>query len=221
MKHMKQFTHIDTIKFNLTRVEADGKRFYVTPEGERYPSVTTVTGWAKREFFAKWRKENPVESARACTRGNRFHSLVENYLNNELPERSSINFADLFLFSQAESLINRIDNIHLLETSLWSNKMGLAGRVDCIAEFDGKLSVIDFKSAGKEKSEKDITEYFMQATAYAVMYEERYGIPIDNIVILISSEDGMTQLYQKNPKEFVPHLLEAITEYMNGVITVS
>ena len=99
--------------------------------------------------------------------------------------------------------------------------MGLAGRVDCIAEFDGKLSVIDFKSAGKEKSEKDITEYFMQATAYAVMYEERYGIPIDNIVIIISSEDGMTQLYQKNPLEFVPYLLEAITEYMNGVITVS
>jgi genome maintenance exonuclease 1 len=200
-------------KQELNKVEVDGKRFYLTPEGNRYPSVTTVTGFSKREFFAEWRRLNPEEARRVTTRGTRFHSLVEKYLNNEQLDRSKINFAELFLFSNAEIEINKIDNIHLLEATLWSDALKLAGRVDCIAEFDGKLSVIDFKSASKEKPEKDINEYFMQATAYAIMYQERYGKPIENIVIIMSSEDGMVNVFQKNPIDYVSNLFNAIKEY--------
>lgn len=210
---MRNFNHVQIEKQELQRVEAEGKRFYLTPEGKQYPSVTTVTGYAKKAFFAEWRKNNPEEAKRVTVRGTRFHSLVEKYLNNEELDRSKINFADLFLFSQAEEEINKIDNIHLLESTLWSDTLKLAGRVDCIAEYAGKLSVIDFKSASKEKPASDIKEYFMQATAYAIMYQERYGKAIDNIVIIMSSEDGMVNVYQMNPLNYVQDLFDSIKEY--------
>lgn len=210
---MRNFNHIDIQKQELQRIEENGKRFYVTPEGNRYPSVTTVTGYAKKAFFAEWRKNNPEEAKRVSTRGTRFHSLVEKYLNNEEMDRKKINFADLFLFSQAESEIDKIDNIHLLETTLWSDTLKLAGRVDCIAEYEGVLSVIDFKSASREKPPSDIKEYFMQATAYAIMYQERYGKVIDNLAIIMSSEDGMVNVYQRNPMDYVKDLFDTIKEY--------
>ena len=212
---MRNFNHIQLEKQELQRVEAEGKRFYMTPEGNRYPSVTTVTGHAKKAFFAEWRKNNPDEAKRVTVRGTRFHSLVEKYLNNEELDRKKINFADLFLFSQAECEIDKIDNIHLLETTLWSDVLKLAGRVDCVAEYNGKLSVIDFKSASKEKPASDIKEYFMQATAYAIMYQERYGKAIDNIAIIMSSEDGMVNVYQVDPMNYVRDLYDAIKEYQN------
>jgi genome maintenance exonuclease 1 len=210
---MRNFHHTEIQKQELQRIEENGKRFYVTPEGNRYPSVTTVTGHAKKAFFAEWRKNNPEEAKRVSVRGTRFHSLVEKYLNNEEMDRKKINFADLFLFSQAESEIDKIDNIHLLETTLWSDVLKLAGRVDCIADYEGSLSVIDFKSASKEKPPSDIKEYFMQATAYAIMYQERYGKAIDNIVIIMSSEDGMVNVYQRNPVDYVKDLFDTIKEY--------
>ena len=218
---MRSFNHVEITKQELQKVEVEGKRFYVTPEGNRYPSVTTVTGHAKKAFFAEWRKNNPDEAKRVTVRGTRFHSLVEKYLMNEVMDRSKINFADLFLFSQAEAEIDKIDNIHLLETTLWSDLLKLAGRVDCIAEYDGKLSVIDFKSASKEKPESDIKEYFMQATAYAIMYHERYGKAIENIVIIMSSEDGMVNVYQKDPRDYVQNLFDTIKEYHSSVELIS
>jgi len=218
---MRNFNHIDIQKQELQRIEENGKRFYVTPEGNRYPSVTTVTGHAKKAFFAEWRKNNPDEARRVSVRGTRFHSIVENYLNNEEMDRKKINFADLFLFSQAESEIDKIDNIHLLETTLWSDTLKLAGRVDCIAEYEGVLSVIDFKSASREKPPSEIKEYFMQATAYAIMYQERYGKSIDNVVIIMSSEDGMVNVYQRDPIDYVKDLFMTITEYHNGIQSIS
>lgn len=218
---MRNFNHVELEKQELQRIEENGKRFYVTPEGNRYPSVTTVTGHKKKAFFAEWRKNNPEEAKRVSVRGTRFHSLVEKYLNNEDLDRKTINFADLFLFSQAESEIDKIDNIHLLETTLWSDTIELAGRVDCIAEYEGVLSVIDFKSASREKPANDIKEYFMQATAYAIMYHERYGKPIDNVVIIMSSEDGMVNVYQRNPIDYVRDLYEVIKDYRKDVQFIS
>jgi genome maintenance exonuclease 1 len=218
---MRSFNHVQINKQELQRIEENGKRFYVTPEGNRYPSVTTVTGHAKKAFFAEWRKNNPDEAKRVTVRGTRFHSLVEKYLNNEEMDRKKINFADLFLFSQAEVEIDKIDNIHLLETTLWSDTLKLAGRVDCIAEYNGRLSVIDFKSASKEKPISDIKEYFMQATAYAIMYQERYGKAIDNIVIIMSSEDGMVNVYEMNPMNYVEDLFNTIKEYNSNVEFIS
>jgi heme-degrading monooxygenase HmoA len=196
----------------LKVIETEGKRLYVTLEGNKYPSVTTVTGWKKREFFAEWRKKNPEESKYALQRGNDFHLLIEKYLNNEQVERHSDSKTQK-LFDQVKSELHNIDKILCQEVALWSDTLKLAGRVDCIAEYDGKLSIIDFKTSKKMKDEFEIEEYFLQATCYAIMLEERTGIQISNIVILMSCDDGSTLVFQQKPKKYIKKLMETINLY--------
>jgi len=212
-----KFIHLDNQipEVTLKEVQKDGKRYYSTPEGE-FPSVTTVVGFEKQKFFSEWRQRNPEESKRVTSRGTKFHSIIENYLNNEsldLDETNS-NLKALFLLLKPE--LDKINNIVALETPLWSKILGLAGRTDCIAEYDGKLSIIDFKASTKEKRKQDIENYFTQATAYALMYQERTGIIIDNFVILIACEDGLRQVFQDNPLKYVKKLREAIIKYRNS-----
>jgi genome maintenance exonuclease 1 len=212
-----KFIHLDNQipEVTLKEVQKDGKRYYSTPEGE-FPSVTTVVGFEKQKFFSEWRQRNPEESKRVTSRGTKFHSIIENYLNNEsldLDDTNS-NLKALFLLLQPE--LDKINNIVALETPLWSKILGLAGRTDCIAEYDGKLSIIDFKASTKEKRKQDIENYFTQATAYALMYQERTGIVIDNFAILIACEDGLRQVFQDKPIKYVKKLREAIVKYRNN-----
>lgn len=216
MNNKNKFVHLENSlpEVTLTEVQRNGKRHYSTPDGE-YPSVTTVVGFEKQKFFSEWRQRNPEESKRVTSRGTKFHSLIENYLNNEelnLDEENS-NLKSLFLLLQPE--LDKINNIVALETPLWSKILGLAGRTDCIAEYDGKLSIIDFKASTKEKRKQDIENYFTQASAYALMYQERTGIVIDNFVILIACEDGLRQVFQDKPINYVKKLKKAITTYRN------
>lgn len=196
----------------LQVIETEGKRLYVTPEGNKYPSVTTVTGWKKREFFAEWRKKNPQESKYALQRGNDFHSLIEKYLNNEQVDRHS-DIKTQKLFDQVKPELHNINNILCQEVALWSDTLGLAGRVDCIAEYDGKLSIIDFKTSKAMKDEFEIEEYFLQVTCYAIMLEERTGIQISNIIILMSCDDGSTLVFQQKPKKYIKKLMEILQIY--------
>lgn len=212
-----KFNH-DTVKIedNIKTEEINGKRFYVAPDGNKYPSVTTITGWKKRVFFAEWRRKNPDESRRVLSRGTSFHTIIEKYLLNEdaiVEEKKTSRPGDYYMFAQIKEELDKINNIKALETALWSGTLKMAGRVDCIAEYDGKLSVIDFKTSKAIKDEKDIQEYFMQATAYAIMFKERTGITIKNIAILMSCEDGSVMVYQKNPVEYVAPLKSAIDQY--------
>ena len=196
----------------LKEIQKDGQRFYTTPDGD-FPSVTTVVGFEKQKFFSEWRQKNPEESKRVTGRGTKFHNLIEKYLNNEplnLDEYNS-NLKALFLLLQPE--LDKINNIIALESPLWSKILGLAGRMDCVAEYDGKLSIIDFKDSTKEKRKQDIDNYFAQATAYALMYQERTGIIVDNFVILISCEDGLRQVFQDNPLKYVKKLKGSIIKY--------
>ena len=196
----------------LKEIQKDGQRFYTTPDGD-FPSVTTVVGFEKQKFFSEWRQKNPEESKRVTGRGTKFHNLIEKYLNNEplnLDEYNS-NLKALFLLLQPE--LDKINNIIALESPLWSKILGLAGRMDCVAEYDGKLSIIDFKASTKEKRKQDIDNYFAQATAYALMYQERTGIIVDNFVILISCEDGLRQVFQDNPLKYVKKLKGSIIKY--------
>jgi len=218
---MKKFTYnlkkIDEAK----SVEENGKRFYLTPDGKRYPSVTTVVGFEKNKFFAEWRKKNPKESQRVTARGTALHSLVERYMegkgvdatttdsNGLVDENLSATVLDLF--KQMRPYIDRrIDNVVAQETPLWSDLLELAGRVDLISDYDGKLSIVDFKGSTKAKKPEDIENYFLQATAYAIMWQERTGIPVKQIVILISTEEGIVQEFIEDPKDWVPKLREAI-----------
>lgn len=210
------FNH-DLVKIeNLKTEELNGKRFYVAPDGNRYPSVTTITGWKKRAFFAEWRKKNPEESRRVLSRGTSFHTIIENHLLNDVDaveEKKQNRPGDYYLFAQIRQELAKINNIKALETALWSGTLRMAGRVDCIAEYDGNLSVIDFKTSKAIKDENDIQEYFMQATAYAIMFQERTSIPVRNIAILMSCEDGSIKVYQKDPMDYVKPLKIAIDQY--------
>lgn len=215
--HTKTFEHKDldyTFENCPATTGTDGTRFYTTPDGHKYPSVTTVTGFEKKAFFAEWRKKNPKESRRVLNRGNRFHDTIEKYLQNDL----SICFDDAspldrILFEQIKPELHKIDNIVAQEVPLYSSLLGLAGRVDCVADYDGKKSIIDFKGSTREKRKEDIDNYFMQATAYAIMFQERTGIKIDNIVILISSEDGAVQSFVDNPIKYTKKLYNCIKTY--------
>ena len=212
---MKQkiFSHdLVDVNFDISSTETPNGRFYVTEQGT-FPSVTTITSWEKQEFFKIWRKQNPEESKRVTARGNRLHSLIECYLKNEDLSKKEIMPNDLDLFVQLKEQIDKIDNIKALETPLFGKEVGLAGRVDCIAEFNGVLSIIDFKGSTRQKRKEDIDNYMMQATAYALLWKEITGQTIDNFVILISCEDGAVQVFQDNPRNYIYSLFTAIKKY--------
>ena len=190
----------------------DGFRFY-NIDGKNYPSITTVLGIRKSEALKGWREKIGEgvanwEMGRAARRGKSFHTLVEQYLKGETPSIRDV--LPLGLFKLLKPYIDQIDNIHLLEAIMYSPKLTVAGQVDCVAEYNGKLSVIDFKTANKERQEDWIDNYFLQTTAYAHMYEETFGTPIEQIVILIASEDGTTQAFIKNKADYEKELGKAI-----------
>ena len=193
----------------------DGFRFY-NIDGKNYPSITTVLGIRKTEQLKGWREkigENVAnwEMGRAARRGKSFHTLVEQYIKGETPSIRDV--LPLGLFKLLKPYIDQIDNIHLLEAIMYSKKLTVAGQVDCVAEYNGKLSVIDFKTANKERQESWIDNYFLQTTAYAHMYEETFGTPIEQIVILIASEDGTTQAFVKNKADYEKELGTAIQNF--------
>jgi len=193
----------------------DGFRFYDI-NGKNYPSVTTVLGIRKKEGLQKWRDaigENVAnwEMGRAARRGKAFHTLVEQYLKGETPSIRDV--LPIGLFKLMKPYIDQIDNIHLLEAIMYSPKLTIAGQVDCIAEYNGKLSVIDFKTANKERQEDWIDNYFLQTTAYAHMFEETFGKPIEQIVILLASEDGSVQTFVKNKADYEKELGKAIEDF--------
>ena len=210
---VKKFSHIAppvSIE-ELKTVETANGRFYLAPGKKNYPSVTTVCGWEKNQHFAKWRAKNPEEATRTQVRGNALHEACENYLSNKPIGELQPNEA--MLFHNMKRGVDRIDNVRALEAPLWSHNLRLAGRVDCVAEFDGKLSIIDFKGSTRKKNPTKITNYFCQATAYSIMWHEMMGESIDQIVVLISSEDGANQIFVKHPLEFVPELKRVIDVY--------
>ena len=193
----------------------DGFRFYDI-NGKNYPSITTVLGIRKSEALKGWREKIGEsvanwEMGRAARRGKSFHTLVEQYLKGETPSIRDV--LPLGLFKLLKPYIDQINNIHLLEAIMYSPKLTVAGQVDCVAEYNGKLSVIDFKTANKERQEDWIDNYFLQTTAYAHMYEETFGTPIEQIVILIASEDGSVQTFIKNKADYEEELGKSIQNF--------
>tara|TARA_R100000657_G_C4667432_1_gene111499 strand:+ start:336 stop:998 length:663 start_codon:yes stop_codon:yes gene_type:complete len=211
-----KFTHVNSpLLEEISVTTNEGDRYYSTPNG-KLPSVTTVTGFKKAKFFAKWRSDNPKEAKRVTNRGNTFHSLIEDYLNNEFEvdrDKAEIRPDILELFLQLQPELDKINNVVALEVPLWSETVGLAGRVDCVAEHDGELSIIDFKGATRKKRSSDIENYFLQATAYALMWQDRTGEEIKKFKILISCEDGAVQVFEGKPITYAKKLYETIQEY--------
>ena len=215
---VKNFTHVPlpTKPIELTTQTIKGKRFYILPDGQKYPSITTVLSDRGNAGILKWRESVGEQVANtimrnAASRGTALHTLTENYLNNQ--ELSQQGVLPTALFTILKTELDKINNIVMQEGALYSDKWGVAGRVDCIAEYDGKLSVIDFKTSTKDKKEEWVENYFIQTSAYCEMYEELYGKAIDQIVILIVTEEGSTQTFIKNKQDYLPLLKPAIEEF--------
>jgi ATP-dependent exoDNAse (exonuclease V) beta subunit len=202
---------------NLKERYIKGKRHYESPTGSLLPSVTTVLSLLSDTGIKAWRRKvGEVEANKvmeyAMKTGTEMHSIVENYLNNRA-EESDKNPRAMKLFEQMKPELDKIDNIVAQEVPLYSDGLGVAGRVDCIAEYDGKLSIIDFKSSRKKKQKSWIKKYFLQATAYALMYEEMTGDTVEQIVILISADDDTVIAYVEDKNDHIEQLKLVIEDY--------
>ena len=214
------FNHVKIdLPDKLERVTINGKRYYKIPGEDdiKLVSVTTVTSFQSAKSIKDWRERVGAEAAnlktrRATSRGTDYHTLVEHHLKNEkLPTVQPLS-EYLFKFSKTE--LGNIDNIYALETPLYSRKLGIAGTVDCIAEYNGELAVIDFKTSEKPKPEKWIEGYFVQAVAYACMLYELTGIITKKLVIIMSCENGECVVYEKYHKsEYIRKLTQYIREW--------
>ena len=204
----------------LTSRTLESGRFYKIDD-QWMPSITTVVGnqskhgilaWQKRVGFAEAEK---VRRASAW-RGTQFHNLVEKYLKNELEETKESKGLPTYLFRSARETLNRISNIHAIEAPLYSRTLGVAGRVDCIAEFDNELAIIDFKTTKNLKKVQHLEKFFVQEAAYAYMYYELTGIEVDKLVTLSVAEDGSMQVEQRYDKDtYIDTLIEWIRQYHN------
>ena len=215
------FNHINVELPSLERTTIDGVRYYSVPENDsllRLVSITSITSYINRQIFINWRKKIGEEAAdkitkAATSRGTDMHTLVENYLHNaELPQVQPLSE---FLFKIAKTDLNKIDNIHALEKSMYSKVLGIAGTVDCIAEYDGELAVIDFKTSKKPKPKEWIDHYFVQCSAYACMLYEITGIMVKKFVIIMACENGECEVYEEYDKQKYIRLL---TQYIRDFV---
>ena len=214
------FNHIDISLPKLEREEIDGVRYYKVPgEGNlsRLVSITSVTSFHNRHIFDKWRKKvgeaeaNKVNK-QATSRGTDMHTLTENYLLNvsELPKVQPLSQT---LFKIAKPELNKINNIYALEGALYSKVLGIAGTVDCIAEYKGKLSVIDFKTSRRVKTRDDIHDYFIQCSAYAVAFEEMTGKPVSRLVVIMGVDNEQPLIFQERRDDWVSEFKKLRAEY--------
>jgi genome maintenance exonuclease 1 len=217
------FNHVKLDLPQLERETIDGVRYYKVPTEEellKLVSITSITSHFNKEIFVKWRaKVGDQEADRvtrsATSRGTDMHTLTENYLLNkaELPQVQPLSE---MLFKISKPALNRINNIYALEGALYSQFLGIAGTVDCIAEFDGELSIIDFKTSKKPKPREWIDHYFVQCCAYACMLHELTGISVKKFVIIMACENGEVEIYEERDKgKYVRLLTQYIKKFVN------
>ncbi len=222
------FKHVDLSLPKLTRETIDGVRYYSVPDEDellRLVSITSVTSHFNKEIFVNWRKKVGNEEAdritkAATTRGTDMHTLTEHYLKNDqvLPEVPPISD---FLFKISKGELNKIDNIHSLEGALYSKQLGIAGTVDCIAEYDGELSIIDFKTSKKPKPREWIEHYFVQAMAYGCMLYELKNISIKKLVIIMACENGECVVYEEyNKAKYIKLLDKYIRKFVRDKLEI-
>lgn len=210
------FNHVDH-GFTLEELEADtteNGRFYTTPSGQILPSITTVLSVKNKSGLDAWRKRVGEEEAnrimnQAALRGTAVHQLAEDYVNNEKDWKKGAMPANLFTFNTIKPLLDKhLNNVWIQEAPLYSEKLSVAGRVDCIAEWDGVLSIIDYKTSKRPKKREYVESYFIQEAAYAAMFLERTGVPIKQIVTVIAVDDNEPQVYIEKAIDHLPKFIE-------------
>jgi hypothetical protein len=221
---MKLFTHNPILFNNIKTEESCDGRYYLAPNG-RYPSITTLLGQDTESKLAiqNWQERIGLEEAKkisdyACTLGSDLHSTVEKYLNNDKDFMKGVMVQTKYMFTSIQPYLNKIDNIVCQEAALYSDVLKIAGRTDCVAEYDGKLSIIDFKTSRREKLKENITKYFVQGTAYSLMLEEMTGLVASNIVIIMSQYDAKPLIFEVNRKYYYRELKRYIDEYLGELL---
>ena len=214
---MKKFVHLANrpeLSFGMRIENVNGKRNYVTPSGELYPSITTILGEFSKASIQEWRKrvgetEANKISGKASRRGTSVHSVCESYIKNEddFLDGQTPNIVELF--KTIEPFLERVDNIHGVELALYSDHFGVAGRTDLIAEFDGVLSVIDYKTSNRIKKKEWCESYFAQGAFYGIAYEELTKIPVSQVVIVIAVDNEHPQLFVEKRDDWVDKIWEA------------
>lgn len=215
------FTHVDhgIVLPKITRKTTETGRKYFTPEGNAYPSITTVLSIIGKEAILAWRQRVGEEEAnrisrQAGTRGTAVHTLAENYLNNEEDWKGNAMPANLFSFNSIRPILDQhVNNIWFQEVFLYSDKLKTAGQCDCIAEYDGVLSIIDFKTSRRVKKEEDITNYFIQLCFYAAAFLERTGVAIKQGVIIMCVDDSEPLVFKINTYDYLQHFLSVRKKY--------
>jgi len=216
---MKKFNHVgQPFDFELKTENIDGKRHYVTPDGNKYISITTLLSNLSKAGIQKWRaRVGEVEANRISTKASRqgtgVHSVCESYIKNEDGFLDGRMPNEIEMFQSINPLLDRINNIHCVEGALYSDELKLAGRTDLIAEFDDELAVIDYKTSRKIKTWDMCHAYFMQGAFYAHAYEERTGIPINNITIIMAVENEKPLLFRETKDRWMEPLKSVIYKY--------
>ena len=224
LSHM-HFQHKPASLPELKTTTINNRRYYITLDGNKYPSITTVLSGRDKEGILTWRKRvgedvaNAI-SRKATNRGTKFHTIVEDFLNNEDVKKHRKDFLvyEMFLHMKSSLMIN-INNIRAQECGLYSHKYKVAGRVDCIAEYDGVLSIIDFKTSRRKRKDNYNENYYIQASAYAEMFEEMTGEKVEQIAILVVTEDGEVQPFLKKKYDYLPLLIEAVDNFNKELLS--
>lgn len=215
---MKKFNHVREISLkDIPTENIKGKRYYIVDDDIKYPSITTVMSTlpSKVKGLTDWRnkvgeKEANKISTQAARKGTVVHEIIEQYLDNKLDERR-LNPIAVESFRNIQPWLDKyVNDIYMQEASLWSQHLKVAGRVDCVGHFDGKPAIIDFKTARKPKKKEWISDYFMQSCGYSIMWEERTGIPITRLVIMIAPTGSDPQIFVEHRDTWVTPLLEQI-----------
>ena len=222
---MKKFNHTPVKLEKIKATTNNGNRLYETPSGDLYPSITTVLSPRNKKGLMEWRKRVGEDVANhvartSAARGTKVHHMCEDYLNNMFiddPEKwaqHKKNFLPYCLFEQLKNqTFDNINDIYAQEAGLYSDKYKVAGRVDCIARYKGDISIIDFKTSTKERSDDWNENYYIQGSAYAEMFEELTGISTNQVVILVVTEDGTGQEFVKQKSDYIDLLVDAISDW--------
>jgi len=203
---------------DLKTVTKESGRKYTTPKGD-YPSITTILGKKGKAAIIAWRNRIGHEEAnkisrQASGRGTAVHAVCENYVNNDPNWKKDLMPNILFDFNRIKDILDtRIGVVYGQELPLYSDHLGVAGRVDCVAEFDGKISIIDYKTSRKTKKKEWIDSYFMQECFYAIAWEERTGIPITQLVTIISVDNAEPQVFIEHRDDWDKELVKTIKEF--------
>ena len=218
-KKVSLYNHIPINFKQAELIEKDNAHYYQTPMGESYPSITTILhktmSTEKKESLQNWKdKEIAADyiTQEAATIGTETHKLIENYIN-EIRQTDEVRLLSVAHFNNLIPFLQKIDDVHGTELRLYSNAMKLAGTSDCIAEYDGKLSIIDYKTKRSNQKEEWMTDHFIQGTAYSQMFKELTGIEVKQVVILVSSEKNSRMEFVKNTEDYKDLLTQRLNQY--------